>query len=268
MNDATPPILELADASVIHGDRIRLERLSLRVEPGQHTVILGANGSGKSTLVKLIERRLYPRAAGDREVRVRLFGQERWSVDALRQQLGVVSSDVQHAFDQQPELSAAEIVVSGFFGSQGLGLDHHPDSAQTQAALAALTRLGAAHLAQRQVATLSTGEARRVLIARALVHEPQALLLDEPCAGLDMASRRRFLNDLRVLAQGGTTLIMVTHHVEEILPETRQLVMLERGRCLACGPVDSLLTGERLSHLFGADIELQRHGEWFSAHLA
>ncbi|NII11970.1 ATP-binding cassette domain-containing protein [Oleiagrimonas sp. C23AA] len=268
MNNAAPPILELADASVIHGEQVRLERFSLRVQPGQHTVILGANGSGKSTLVKLIERRLYPRADGDREVRVRMFGQARWSVAELRQHLGVVSSDLQRAFDAQAELTALETVVSSFFASYGLGLDQIPEPAQIEAARSALEQLGAAHLASRRVATLSTGEARRVLIARALVHHPRALLLDEPCAGLDMASRRRFLEDLRALTRQGTTLVMVTHHVEEILPETRQLVLLEGGRCRARGGVDELLTEPRLSQLYGAPIALSRRGDWYSAHLA
>jgi iron complex transport system ATP-binding protein len=117
------------------------------------------------------------------------------------------------------------------------------------------------------MATLSTGEARRVLIARALVHRPRALLLDEPCAGLDLASRRQFLESLRVLARGGTTLLLVTHHIEEILPEIAHLVMLGAGRVVRQGPKAELLTTPHLSELFGAPVTVQRRDDWYWAAL-
>jgi iron complex transport system ATP-binding protein len=132
-------------------------------------------------------------------------------------------------------------------------------------ALQALQQIGAAQLIGRPMATLSTGEARRVLIARALVHQPRALLLDEPCAGLDMASRRHFLENLRRLARGGTTLVLVTHHVEEIVPEIAQVLLLRGGRVLRQGSKAEVLAGPALSEAFGMPVRVQQHGEYYTA---
>jgi iron complex transport system ATP-binding protein len=123
----------------------------------------------------------------------------------------------------------------------------------------------AAHLQGRAMASLSTGEARRVLIARALVHRPRALLLDEPCAGLDMASRRRFLESLRSLARAGTTLLLVTHHVEEILPEIDQVVLLRDGQVFRQGSKADTLTDDALSDTFGMPVNVMRHGDYYAA---
>ncbi|MGH8153260.1 MAG: ABC transporter ATP-binding protein, partial [Rhodanobacteraceae bacterium] len=231
------PLLEIDGATVLRDGRPIIDDLQLRVAPRQHTVIVGPNGAGKSTLVKLVARQVYPLARDDGCGRVRVFGRERWNVTELRGRLGIVSPALQLEYSIDTTLTAFDAVVSGFLSAQGLGLDleHQVDAVMRARAAAALVEIGAAHLAQRHMASLSTGEARRVLIARALVHHPQALLLDEPCAGLDLASRRRFLRRLQDLARGGTTLLLVTHHVEEILPEVEQAVLLRSGRVFAAG---------------------------------
>lgn len=264
------PWLDVHAATVMRDGNRLLDHVDLRMQRGGHTAILGANGSGKSTLVKLIERRLYPLARspdGVEQPHVRLFGRERWDIAELRTLIGVVSADVQRDFAEEATLTAYEAVVSGFFASRGLGLDDQVDATQQQQAMQALERMQAAHLAQRVVGTLSTGEARRVLIARALVYQPRVLLLDEPCAGLDMASRRHFLADLRGLAREGTTLVLVTHHVEEIVPEIERVVMLRGGRVHADGRKAELLGDARMSELFDLPVEVRRSGEWYSAHL-
>jgi len=156
-------------------------------------------------------------------------------------------------------------VLSSFFSAQRLGLNHQVTPSMRERADEALELAGATHLLGRSMASLSTGEARRVLIARALVHRPRALLLDEPCAGLDMASRRRFLENLRVLARHGTTLLLVTHHVEEILPEIQQVVLLRDGRLLQQGSKNEVLTDAMLSDTFGMPVCVERHGDYFSA---
>jgi iron complex transport system ATP-binding protein len=117
------------------------------------------------------------------------------------------------------------------------------------------------------MATLSTGEARRVMIARALVHRPRALLLDEPCSGLDIASRRHFLESLRELARGGTTLLLVTHHVEEILPEIDHVALLREGRVVRQGRKADTLTDAALSETFGLPVQVSRHGDYYAAAL-
>lgn len=260
-----PPLLEIDEASVMRGNRLILDRLLLRVAAGQHTAILGPNGSGKSTLVKLIARQLYPLARDDGRGQVRIFGRERWNVAALRSRLGIVSPAVQRDYTSDTPLEAFDAVISGFFAARGLGLDHQVTERMRERAREALEQLDASHLAGREMASLSTGEARRVLIARALVHRPRALLLDEPCAGLDLVSRRRFLESLRSLARGGTTLLLVTHHIEEVLPEIVQVLLLRDGRLRQQGAKSEVLTDAALTDTFGMPIRVRRRGEWYDA---
>jgi iron complex transport system ATP-binding protein len=259
-------LLRIDRATVLREDRRLLDALSLSIAPGQHTAILGPNGSGKSTLVKLIERRLYPLVHEDGSPVVRIFGRDRWNVAELRSLLGVVSSDLRREFEGSNE-QVLNAVLSGFFASMTLGRGHVVDETMRRRALEALDRVGAAHLAERDVSTLSTGEARRVLIARALVHRPRALLLDEPCAGLDPGTRRRFLDLLSELAREGTTLVLVTHHVEEIVPEVEHVVMLRDGCLFDQGPKERLLADDRLSELFGWRMEVERDNGFYGARL-
>ncbi len=193
-------LLEIDQASVVLGDRWVLDRVSLRIDAGQHTAILGPNGSGKSTLVKLVARQLHPLARGGRAGAVRIFGQERWNVAALRSRLGIVSPAVQLDYTTDTPLEVLDAVVSGFHAARGVARHHVVTAAMHKRAREALEQVGAESLMGRWMQTLSTGEARRVVIARALVHRPRALLLDEPCAGLDMASRRQFMESMRALA--------------------------------------------------------------------
>ncbi|MBT2115863.1 ATP-binding cassette domain-containing protein [Dyella sp. LX-66] len=262
---ADAPVLELDRASVLRGERLILEALSLRVAAGEHTAILGANGSGKSTLVKLVTRQLYPLARDDGQPSVRVFGRERWHVAELRSLLGIVSPALQLDYTTDTPLEVFDAVVSGFYAARGLGPDHRPTPAMRERAHEALAQMGIAHLIGRDMATLSTGEARRVLIARALVHRPRALLLDEPSAGLDLATRRHFLESLRTLARGGTTLLLVTHHIEEIVPEIGRVLLLREGKALRHGDKAQVLTDDALSDAFGMRVRVGRDGDYYSA---
>jgi iron complex transport system ATP-binding protein len=258
-------LLDIRQASVMQGERLVLDRLSLGIADGQHTAILGPNGSGKSTLVKLIARQLYPLAPRDGSSTVRIFGRDRWNVAELRSLLGIVSPAVQLDYTSDTPVEVFDAVVSGFFAARGISIHHQVSDAMRQRASEALAQADAAHLQGRAMASLSTGEARRVLIARALVHRPRALLLDEPCAGLDMASRRRFLESLRSLARAGTTLLLVTHHVEEILPEIDQVVLLRDGQVFRQGSKADTLTDDALSDTFGMPVNVMRHGDYYAA---
>lgn len=262
---ASAPWLDIDGASVMRGDRLILDGFSLRIGAGEHTAILGANGAGKSTLVRLITRELYPLARGDGTPSMHVFGRDRWNVAELRGLLGIVSPSLQDDCTSDATLEVTEAVLSSFFSARRLGLDHRVTPSMRERADEALSHAGATHLAGRRMASLSTGEARRVLIARALVHRPRALLLDEPCAGLDMASRRRFLESLRGLARGGTTLLLVTHHIEEILPEIGRVVLLRDGRIAQQGDKPEVLTDAALSHAFGMPVRVQRQGDYYSA---
>lgn len=260
-------LLAIDEASVVQGGRLVLDRLSLHIAAGQHTAILGPNGSGKSTLVKLMARQVYPLVQDDVAGTVRIFGRERWNVFELRAQLGIVSSALQMDYTSDTPVEVFDAVVSGFFAARGISFQHEVTEAMRSRAAEALAQVDASSLIGREMVSLSTGEARRVLIARALVHRPRALLLDEPCAGLDMASRRDFLESLRALARGGTTLLLVTHHVEEILPEIDHVVLLRAGQVFAQGSKADILTNRSLSDTFGRNVMVTRHGDYYDATL-
>ena len=265
VSDASELLLS-DEASVVQGDRLVLDKLSLRIAEGQHTAILGPNGSGKSTLVKLLARQLYPLAKRDGSS-VRIFGRDRWNVAELRSRLGIVSPAVQLDYTSDTPVEVFDAVVSGFFAARGISFNHEVTDAMRLRADEALAQVDAAGLIGRSMASLSTGEARRVLIARALVHRPRALLLDEPCAGLDMASRRHFLESLRKLARAGTTLLLVTHHVEEIVPEIDNVVLLREGRVFMQGSKSVTLTDAALSDTFGMPVRVMQHGAYYAAAL-
>ena len=265
MSESTTPLLQISGATLVkNGTRI-LDDLHLTIAPGQHTAILGPNGSGKSSLIKLITRQHSPLARADGEPSIRIFGKGRWNVFELRSLLGIVSADLHQAFVNDRELRGREAVLSGFFASQGLAAHHAVTSEMRDRADEALAQVEAAHLADKPLAQMSTGEARRILIARARVPNPRALLLDEPTTGLDIAARRRFLETLRRLAQSGRTIILVTHHVEEIIPEVERVVLLRGGQVSEDGPTADVLTSPHLSVLFDAPIAVRRTEGYYSA---
>ena len=253
-----PALIELDQARVLRDGRAALDGISLRLPQGRHTAILGANGCGKSTLIQLITRQLYPQAHADGRPPVRILGQERWNVRALRSQLGIVTGAMHEELRSLPELGVRDVVLGAFEARLApLDGDDEPPAEWRAQAAAALARVDAAHLAHRPYAALSTGEARRVLLARALVHAPMALLLDEPAAGLDVVAHARLLQTLRRLAREGVTLVLVTHHAGELLPEFGHVVLLHAGRVLADGPRREVLVPDLLARTFGAPLRLE-----------
>ena len=257
-------LIELDRATVVRGDAAVLHALSLRIVAGQHTAILGANGSGKSSFIKLINRELYP-LAREGESPVKVMGRDRWNVNELRTHLGVVTGDLGRDLLEMPGLGVEDAVLTGFFASFMLPPDREVTAFMRERAREALSQVRATALASRRVAELSTGEMRRVLIARALVHGPQALLLDEPTTGLDLVAQQQFIGLLRELARQGITLVLVTHHIEEIVPEIDRVILLREGRVLADGTRADVLTSELLSHAYGGPLRVCREGDAYSA---
>jgi iron complex transport system ATP-binding protein len=253
-----PPLLDLQNVTVLRdADSVRpaLDDVSLSIGAGEHVCILGPNGCGKSTLIKTITRECYPLARPGSSVRI--FGRDRWNVFELRSQLGIVSPDLLAACST--EATGRDVVLSGFFSSTRIFPNHSPDPAQIEHADALLARFGVAHLADRPVSRMSSGEAKRVLIARALVHAPISLLFDEPGNALDIAAQLRLRGTMSELARSGVGIVLVTHHVSEIIPEIERVVMLREGRIVGDGPTHSMLTSARLSALFGLRVEVECH---------
>lgn len=247
------PILELADATVVKDGRRVLDRLTLTIAEGEHTAIVGPNGAGKSLLVSLLTHEQRPIAPANGTPAVRVFGRQNWDLFELRSQLGIISADLHQQFvngNSEGSITAEAAVLSAFLSSYGILRYGTVTNEMRQRAEAALEAAGASGLAHRTLDEMSSGEARRVLLARALVTSPRALVLDEPTTGLDLVARHGFMETVRRLARTGTTVVLITHHIEEIFPEVQRVILLRGGRILADGPAAANLTAARLSELF------------------
>jgi iron complex transport system ATP-binding protein len=251
----------MRDVSVARGDNVVLHNISLRIANGEHLAILGPNGCGKSTLIKTLTCQCYPIVTPTTELR--LLGHERWDVSQLRTHLGVVSAELPG--ERTPVTRGLDAVVAGFFSASTLWPNLHVEPAMRERAHEALVLMQATHLESKLVGQMSAGEQRRIMIARALVHQPQMLLFDEPSNALDLAAQRELRAALRRVAQQGTGILMVTHHIADIFPEIERVIMMRQGRIFADGPKRELLTPEKLRDLFGVEVRLIEHeGSWHS----
>jgi iron complex transport system ATP-binding protein len=252
------PLLELQNVSVQRDERIALDSVSLSIAQGEHVAILGPNGSGKSTLIKLISRDLYPVLKTEPSA-FRIQGRDRWRLFDLRHILGIVSNDWMQMCTR--DYSGYEIALSGFFGSVGIWPNHEVTPAMERKTREVLDLLEISHLAARNTNQMSSGEARRILIARALVHDPQALVLDEPTTSLDLHATHELREILRKLARNGISILMVTHHLPDIIPEIERVILIKEGRVYADGRKAQVLTAAMLTALFGIPVEvLERAG--------
>ncbi|MDQ2773412.1 MAG: ATP-binding cassette domain-containing protein [Acidobacteriota bacterium] len=251
------PLIDFENVFAQRGDRLALNGLTLHVEAGEHVAILGPNGSGKSTLIKTITRECYPLLRP--ETRLEIMGQRNWNIFELRSHIGLVSNDLMAQCTR--DITGRELVLSGFFGSIGIWPNHHVLPEMEEVTRRAMERLDAGHLADRWLDELSSGEARRLLIARSLIHNPQTLLLDEPTTSLDLSALHEVRGHLQSLAREGAGLLLVTHHLDDIIPEINRVVLLRAGQVVADGAKAEILTSERLSAMFDVPVEvIQRDG--------
>jgi iron complex transport system ATP-binding protein len=254
--------LTMRQVNVARGERIVLQDVNLDIRAGEHVAILGPNGCGKSTLILAMSCQLYP--IYQPGMTVRIFGRERWDLTELRKHFGIVASSLigELPGERTAVTTGLDAVIAGFFSASTLWPNLHVTDEMRLRAAEALERIEASHLARQLVGEMSAGEKRRILIARALVHRPRQLLLDEPSNALDLAAQRELRETMRRLSREGTGLVLVTHHLGDILPEIDRVILMSRGRIQADGPRAELLTEPRLSELFKAPIRIGRDQEW------
>lgn len=264
--------LDLEHVNVARGDAVVLHDVTLQVEAGEHIAILGPNGCGKSTLIKTITCECYPLALEG--TRVRIFGRERWDLTELKRRLGLVQAEL----PGKPTLKTTgrDAVLTGFFSSSTLWPNLHVSDEMRARADEVLELVGGMYLAEKPVGEMSAGQQRRIMIGRALVGSAaeagggagtasQMLLLDEPSNALDLAAQQGLRTMLRSLAQRGTGLLLITHHIADILPEIDRVILMREGRIVADGSKQSLLRADVLSELFGTPLEVTERDGFFHA---
>ena len=257
-------LIEIHDATIWRGSTCVFENLTLDIEQHERVAILGPNGSGKTTLLKTINRELYPVAKPGSFVRV--LGRQRWNVWELRKRIGIVSDDLQQRYT--PTTSAIEVVVSGFHSSIGVHgvLAGRVTPQQVGAATATMAELGIEALRDTPLQGMSSGQRRRCLLARALVHDPATLILDEPTTGLDFAASFDYLDRIRRLARQGRNIVVATHHLDEIPPEIDRVILLRAGKVVADGPKRSVLDAGRLSEVYETPIRVAEVDGYYLAY--
>ena len=261
---AEPLLIDIRDATIWRGSTRVFEHLDLQIAQHERVVILGPNGSGKTTLLKTINRELYPVVADGSWIRI--LGQETWNVWDLRRQIGIVSADLQSRYT--PTTTAIEVVLSGFYSSIGVHGTLADRISDEQLALAGkvLQRLGVAELRDTPLQSMSTGQQRRCLLARALVHEPATLIFDEPTTGLDLAASFDYLARVRRLGEDGCNIVIVTHHLSDIPPEVDRIVVLKEGRVVADGDKATVLTDSLLSAVYETPVRVTESGGYYLAY--
>lgn len=253
-------LIEFERVTVMRGETKALDDISLRIGGGEHVAIIGPNGCGKSTFIKAITRECYPLAL--EETSLRILGGDRWNVFELRSLLGIVSSDLMTFCVR--DMTGMEMVLSGFFSSIGIWPNHEVTEQMLERAWQAMEHLEVTYLAERHTDQMSSGEGRRLLLARALVHEPGALILDEPSTALDLFAQHELRATLRKLAQSGIGIVMVTHHLSDLIPEIERVILMQRGKIVADGPKREILTAQRLSDLFGLKVDLAERDGYYN----
>ena len=253
-----PPLLEMKNVTVVRGGKKILDSVSLSIKLGEHVAIIGPNGSGKSSLIKTLTKEYHPLAGADGLV-LKIMGKETWNVFELRKLLGIVSGELQQTCCRQ--IRVLDVVLSGFFSSIGIYYNHKVTPEMETRAEEVLKFLEISHLADRLMCELSTGEARRVLIGRALVHDPQALFLDEPANSLDLKALHGFRESVRKIAHSGKSVILVTHNLQDVIPEISRVVLIKEGKIFRDGKKEDVLTDANLSELYSLSVKvLEREG--------
>ena len=254
-------IIDFQNITVFQGRNKVLEEFSLTIDESQSTVILGPNGSGKTTLLKLLNRELY--IVEDKASSLKIFEKDRWNVDELRSNLGVVSQHLQYGYSNSA--IGLYVVLSGFYSSDGIWQHQEFDDRKLDRAKEVMDLLAISNLKDREFSTMSSGEQRKFLLARSLVNDPAVLVFDEPTSGLDMSTCFQYLEIIRELISMGKKVILVTHHIHEIPPEVTRVILLKEGRVIEDGDKDQILTNTNLTNLFDWPIKVIKENGYYQA---
>ncbi|MBT3514501.1 MAG: ATP-binding cassette domain-containing protein [Nitrospina sp.] len=234
----------------LNGNQV-LKAIDWTMKKNENWAVVGVNGAGKTSFMRLIFGELIPIHGGG----VRWFGNEKHGpLNDARKRIGFVSADFQENY--APTTLCKNVVISGFFSS--IGLYKKANKKQKEIASYWMEFLGIQSLENKSIGKISYGEARRILLARALINLPDLLILDEPCSGLDIPTKELFLQTLDKLAKTKTQLIYVTHHIDEILPLTTHVLFLKNGTIFSKGTKSKMLTGHQLSKAFGCHLKLKK----------
>ncbi|WP_406659877.1 ATP-binding cassette domain-containing protein [Methanolobus sp. ZRKC3] len=254
-------LIEMSELVVSRQGKNILDSISLRIEQGENVAIVGPNGSGKSSTIKVITGDYRPLA--DSQMDFRILGKELWNISELRSLLGIVSGELQ--VDYNREIYGFDVVLSGFFSSIGIYPNHKVKPEMMETVLEVMKFLDIAHLYDKMISEMSTGEARRLLIGRALVHDPKVLVLDEPANSLDIKSHYQFRETTRKIAAHGKSIILVTHNLEDIIPEIGRVILLKNGKVFADGKKEDMLTEEKLTELFELPVHVVEKDGYYNA---
>ena len=257
---AVPPLFSIHDADVVRANKTILHVDDFSLAEGEHVALLGPNGAGKSTFIQLLTREVFPLYRDEPPVRFR--GQDRPLLGDIKSALGVVSSTMHEQV--RVHLPAVEIVCGGLYGTLGLPMRREVSEADMVRSREALDRLHIAELADRDIMTLSTGQARRVLVARELVRDPSVLVFDEPCTGLDPQGMYHLRQTMRTLAAEGRSIILVTHYPEDIIPAIDRVLLIKDASIFADGKKAELMRDEVMSDLFDVPLSVREHNGWYS----
>lgn len=256
------PLLEMKNITVVKNSTKILDSISLTIEKDENVAVIGPNASGKSSIIKTITGEYKPIAGGNETV-FKIMGMERWNIFDLRYLLGIVSGDLQQHY--RKNVSGLDVVLSGFFSSMGLYNNHKVTSEMEEKAREILEFLEISYLTDKKISKMSSGESKRILIARALVHDPETLVLDEPTNNLDLRSLHRFRETLRKIAKNDKNIILVTHNLEDIIPEIDRVILLNDGKIFRDGSKDEILNNDCLSKLFSLPVEVYEKDGYYRA---
>ena len=258
-------LLEFNNATVIFDGVKILDSINLKIRQDENVAIMGPNGSGKSTLIKCITRDYYPLSDSPRGA-VRIFNQDTWNVHELRLLMGLISSDYQAACHR--DITGREMILSGFFSSIGIYSNHDVTPRMEKKTEQILQYLGIESFADKWMTHMSSGEERMILIAKALVHNPKTLILDEPTNSLDFKAFHQFRHQLMKITKSGKNIVLVTHNLADLIPEIKRVILIKDGKIFKDGPVEQIVTSENFSTLFSWPVRVVSKDGYYQLHYA